>query len=448
MPSAQRIQTSASGARLHAIESPPYVRGIDTWFHGQSIVLEPAVRYQTWLGFGGALTESAAYALSHLEAEARDAVLRAYFHPTEGHGYRFARTHINSCDFSLGNWSCAQTSEDFELAHFSLERTHRYITPLVREAQAIDGAEFDLLATPWSPPGWMKTTGQMNHGGKLRPECRDAWALHYVKWVQGMREAGVETWGLSVQNEPAARQTWDSCEYSAEEERDFVRDHLGPALHRAGLSDVRLLVWDHNREVAFRRANTVLSDPTAAAYVWGTGLHWYSGDFFEQLDQLHRAYPDHHLLFTEGCWEGGVQLGQYDRGARYAHHIIGDMNHFCEGWIDWNIALDHTGGPNHVGNLCDAPVIVDTHHREVHYQTSYHYIGQFSRFIPRGSQRIGRSYLGGPLESTAFRRPDGTLVLVVMNPKSEPVTLRVLLGEGGFEAHLPGDSIQTWVIEL
>lgn len=447
MPSLTRSQTSPDGLRLAAVDAPAFQPRLENWYQGQALVLEPGVRYQTWLGFGGAFTESAAWALSHLDEAAQTEVLRRYFHPTDGLGYRFGRTHINSCDFSLGNWACAEVPGDLALKHFSLERTHRHITPMIRRARAIEGVDFDLVASPWSPPAWMKTNGQMNHGGRLRPEHRAVWARHYVRWILEMRAAGIETWGLTIQNEPDATQVWDSCRYTAEEERDFVRDHLGPALHAAGLHDIKVVIWDHNREVAYHRVSTVLSDPEAARYVWGSGMHWYSGDYFDQLEQIHRRFPEHHILFTEGCWEGGVKLGQYDRGARYAHQIIGDMNHFCEGWIDWNLVLDQTGGPNHVGNLCDAPVIVDTDQRQVHYQTSFHYIGHFSRFIPRGAQRIGCSYIGGPLESTAFARPDGCLVLVVLNPRPQAVTFRVLIPGGGFEGTIPGDAIQTWVID-
>jgi glucosylceramidase len=445
-PAAPKLyETSPAGRRLTETQAPSLRTRLEPWDPSQTLVLSPTQRFQRWLGFGGAFTESAAWTLAQLSDPAQDQVLRSYFHPVDGIGYRFGRTHINSCDFSLENWACAEVADDLKLEHFQLERTHRHITPMIRRALAIEGARFDLLASPWSPPAWMKTNGDMNHGGKLRPECRGVWAEHYVRWIQGMRAAGVETWGVTVQNEPAAVQVWDSCIYTSEEERDFVRDHLGPALSAAGLGGVALVIWDHNRDEALERASTVLCDPQAAAYVWGTGVHWYGGDHFEQLEQIHRSFPEHHILFTEGCWEGGVRLGQYDRGERYGRQIIGDMNHFCEAWIDWNLVLDHTGGPNHVGNLCDAPVIVDTRSGEVHYQTSYHYIGHFSRFIERGAQRIGRSYAGGPLESTAFTNPDGSVVLVVLNPADEAISYRVRLPAGGVEHAIPAHAIQTWV---
>lgn len=437
------VQTDPAVSRLSELPSPPFQPGLENWYLGPAIVLNPRVRYQTIIGFGGAFTEAAAWTLQHLPEAAQDEVLRRCFHPTEGIGYTLARTHINSCDFSLENWACADVPGDMSLEHFNFERTDRHVVPMLQRALAVSGIDLKLMASPWSPPAWMKTNGQMNHGGRLKPECRAAWALHYVKWIEAMEARGVPVWGLTVQNEPDAKQIWDSCLYSAEEERDFVRDYLGPALHGADLSRIKLIIWDHNRELAFERGSTTYDDPEASQYVWGLGLHWYSGDFFDQLSQLNALYPDKHLVFTEGCHEGGVKLGQWDRGRRYAHHILGDLNHGCEAWCDWNLVLDQTGGPNHVGNLCDAPIIIDTQTHEVHYQSSFYYLGHFARFVRPGSVRIGTSYTGGPLELAAFIDPDDQLVTVVHNPTDAAVVYRLFMGTGGVEIEIPAQSIQT-----
>lgn len=441
------VQTDPHGHRISDMDAPPWQPDLENWYRRPSVVLTPSVKYQEIRGFGGAFTEAAAWTLQHLSEEAQDEVLHRCFHPTEGHGYTLGRTHINSCDFSLGNWACTEVPGDVGLEHFSLERTERHILPMIRRALAVEGAEIAMMASPWSPPAWMKTNGQMNHGGQLKPEYRDAWARHYVRWIQEVEAAGVPIWGITVQNEPDATQIWDSCIYSAEEERDFVRDHLGPALHAAGLERIKLIVWDHNREQAFERGAAVYSDPEAAQYVWGLGLHWYSGDFFRQLNQLKHTFPDKHLVFTEGCWEGGVRLGQWDRGRRYAHHIIGDLNHHCEAWCDWNLILDQTGGPNHVGNLCDAPIIIDTDTREVHYQSSFYYLGHFSRFLRPGMRRIGVSGIGGGLEATAAVDAQGRQVAVVHNPTSEGLVYRLLTEGGGVEIWSPAESIQTVILE-
>jgi len=261
----------------------------------------------------------------------------------------------------------------------------------------------------------MKTNGMMNNGGKLKPEYRQAWADYYVRYIQEYGQEGIPIWGLTVQNEPEATQTWDSCIYTGEEERDFVRDYLGPTLHDAGLGKVKVIVWDHNRDRLFERAKAVLDDPKAAHYVWGVGFHWYCGDHFDNVQLTHDAYPDKHLIFTEGCQEAGPHLGSWDTGERYAHSIINDLNRWTEAWVDWNMVLDETGGPNHVGNFCSAPIIADTQAGEIRYQSSYYYIGHFSRFIRPGARRVACAKTLDSLEASAFLNVDGTVAVVVLN---------------------------------
>jgi glucosylceramidase len=436
----QRIQTARdTGHRLSPIE--PLVMDRADRVDLPLIDVDSDGLCQEIRGFGGAFTESACHVLSRLPEEERRAVLRAYFRPDEGIGYRLARTHINSCDFSLENWSCWPAPG----SALDLSRYEQSIFPVIREAQGIAATPIQLLASPWSPPAWMKTNGRMTRGGSLLPHRRDAWARALCDWILGCRQSGIDIWGLTVQNEPAARQVWESCLYSAEEERDFVRDHLGPALQASGLGRLNLLIWDHNRDIVFERAQAALSDPLAAQYIWGTGFHWYSGDQFENLDRLHHAFPDKHLLFTEGCWEGGVKPGRWDRGERYAHHIIGDLNHWTEGWLDWNLALDHHGGPNHVGNWCDAPIIVDTERRTWTRQSSYWYIGHFSRYILPGARRLFSAQAGNGLESVAARNPDGALVVVICNPGDQPLPAALRIDGAWAEMNIPAHAIQTLI---
>jgi len=436
----RRIQT-ARDSDLRLSEIAPLVIDRSEWTNRPLIDVDSRGLCQELLGFGGAFTESACTVLSSLAEDAREAVLQAYFHPRDGLGYRLARTHINSCDFSLGNWACWEAPE----AALDLSRYEQCIFPAIRDAQRIAGDPIRLLVSPWSPPAWMKTNGQMNHGGSLRPSRRAHWAQALCDWIRGSQRAGIAVWGLTVQNEPAAKQVWESCLYSAAEERDFVRDHLGPALHAAGLGHKRLLIWDHNRDAVYQRAQVVLSDPEAAPYVWGTGFHWYSGDQFENLDRLHHAFPHMHLLFTEGCWDGGVKLGRWDRGERYAHHIIGDLNHWTEGWLDWNLALDQQGGPNHVGNWCDAPIIVDTAHGTWTPQSAYWYIGHFSRYILPGARRLHSTQAGNGLESVAARNPDGSLTIVVCNPGDQPRSAALRIEGAWGELTVPAHAIETLI---
>ncbi|MFA6286528.1 MAG: glycoside hydrolase family 30 protein [Opitutaceae bacterium] len=411
-----------------------------------SVMLDERVAYQEMEGIGGAFTEAAAVTLAKLPLAKQEEVMRAYFDPKAGHGYTLCRTHIGSCDFALGNYSYCDEPGDHALKTFSIERDRQALLPMIRRAQAVSGNAFKLLASPWSPPAWMKTTGRMNLGGKLLPECREAWALYYARYIRAYAGEGVPIWALTVQNEPEAKQTWDSCIYTGEEERDFVRDHLGPTLHREGLADVKIVVWDHNRDRLYERARIVYDDPAAARYVWGAGFHWYVTDTFDNVQRVHDAWPDKKLLFTEGCQEGGPHDGSWLTGERYARSMIADFNRWTVGWIDWNMVLDETGGPNHVNNFCSAPILADTRTGEVRYQSSYYYIGHFSRFVRSGARRILSASTKDELEVVAFKNPDGSLAVVVMNRSETPVVFLLKTGAGTAPLTAPRRSIQTVVI--
>lgn len=407
------------------------------------VTIDPAHSFQTIEGFGGAFTESAAVTLAKLPAAVQEECLRAYFDPVHGHGYRLCRVHMNSCDFSTGNYACSEVPGDFALAHFNINRDRQALLPMIQRAQALAGQPFKLFFSPWSPPAWMKTTGQMNRGGKLKPECRAVWAEHYCRFAQAYAEAGVPMWGLTVQNEPEATQSWDSCIYTGAEERDFVRDHLGPALERAGLGHLKLMIWDHNRDVLYERAKAVYDDPAAARYVWGAAFHWYVGDFFDNVQRTHEAWPDKHLLFSEGCQEGGPHLNEWQPAERYARSVIHDLNRWTTGWVDWNLLLDETGGPNHVGNLCSAPLLADTQRGELLYQPSYYYLGHFSRFIQVGARRIVSATMKDELEVLAVQNPDGALATVVLNRSETPIRFALKHDALAVPLRSPARSIMT-----
>jgi glucosylceramidase len=414
---------------------------------GPSLFVDTGVTFQTFIGFGGAFTEAASTTLDKLPAARRDEIMQAYFSPTHGNAYSLCRTHINSCDFALGNYAYTEVAGDVELAHFSLARDEQSLMPMIRQAMEIAGDALKLFASPWSPPAWMKSNNKMNNGGQLLPEYRQAWANYYVCYIQEYGRAGIPIWGLTVQNEPEASQTWDSCLYSGEEERDFVRDWLGPALQTAGLGDVKLMIWDHNRDRLYERAKIVLDDPQAAAFVWGVGFHWYCGDYFDNVQLTHDAYPDKHLIFTEGCQEGGPHVGSWLTGERYARSIINDLNRWTEGWVDWNLVLDEQGGPNHVGNYCSAPIIADTQTGAVLYQSSYYYIGHFSRFIRPGARRVGLATMLDELEATAFLNTDGKVALVVLNRSERPIEFFLKTAGLAAKTAIPARAIKTYVFE-
>ncbi len=401
-------------------------------------------RFQSVLGFGGAFTEAAASTWMHLPPAQREAVLRDCFDPVHGHGYAMARVHMNSCDFALGNYAHADRDGDFALDSFNIDRDRQALLPMIQAAQRVAAQPLKLLVSPWSPPAWMKDSGRMNDGGRLRPECRAAWAQCFVRFIQAYAAAGVPVWGVSVQNEPEARQRWDSCLYSAVEERDFVRDHLGPALHAAGLAHVNIVVWDHNRDAMVERASVIYGDAEAARYIWGTGFHWYLEDHFDHVQLVHDAWPDKQLLFTEGCQEGGPHHGSWALGERYARSIINDFNRWTVGWIDWNLLLDEHGGPNHVGNFCSAPLLADGHGGYTH-ESSYWYLGHFARFVRPGARRVLCAATREALEATAFVNADGSCVVVAMNRGEDALPFSLTIDGTAWAAELPARSIATFL---
>jgi glucosylceramidase len=412
-----------------------------------AVVVDADIRFQTIVGIGGAFTEAAAVTLGKMSKANQKKIMDAYFDREHGLGYSLCRTHIQSCDFALGNYAYTEVSGDTELKHFSLDRDRQTLLPMIKQATRIAGRPFLLFASPWSPPSWMKTTGMMNQGGKLHPHYRQAWADCFVRYIREYEKEGVPIWGVTIQNEPEATQKWDSCIYSAAEESDFVRDYLGPTLAQSGLGHVKIIIWDHNRDQIVRRARVAYSDPVASSYIWGTGFHWYGDDKFDNLQLHHDAWPDKHLLFTEGCQEGGPHLGSWATGERYARSMMNDFNRWTVGWVDWNMILDETGGPNHVNNLCSAPILANTQTDEVHFQSSYYYIGHFARFVEPGARRILCSTTRDHLEATAFRNPDGTIVAVVLNRTGEKCSFILESGTSTVTCELPEHSISTYILD-
>lgn len=422
-----------------------------------AVVLDETVQYQTFLGFGGSFTETSAELLLEMAAEKQEQILRAYFDEESGLGYTLGRLHMGSCDFSRGNWSCVEVPGDVELESFSIARYEQAILPMLRRARATAGRPLLLMASPWSPPYWMKDHGSMMKGGKLRPEYRTAWAKYYVKFAEAFKEAGMPLWALSVQNEPHAQTPWENCFYTHEEERDFVRDHLGPALNASGL-DLKLLIWDHNRDDMLLRAKAIFDDPEAEKYVWGVAYHWYGDNryemwparegqlLFDNLRRVHELRPDKHIVMSESCQENGPRIGDWRMGERYGEAIIRDLNNWLEAWIDWNLILDPAGGPNHVYNYVSAPVIADARRGRVLFLSSYYYIGHFSRYIRPGARRILAGSNRDALETVAFQNPDGSLVLVVMNQGDYDIGFYLQHGSEGAKSEAPARSISTFVL--
>jgi len=406
-----------------------------------TVHIDDSVTYQSILGFGGAFTESSAYNLSRINKEQREKAIQAYFDPKEGLGYTIGRVSIHSCDFSLNSYTYIQEG-DKDLKTFNISRDEELVIPLIKDAQKYSGP-IQLLASPWSPPAFMKDNNSMIKGGKLLPEYYQSWANYYVRFIEAYRKHNLSMWGVTIQNEPAANQRWDSCVYTGEEERDFIKNYLGPTFVNSSAKDVNILIWDHNRDIMVERAKVVLEDKEAAKYVWGTGFHWYVSEAFENVGKVHELFPDKGLLFTEGCQEEGVHWDSFKTGERYARNMIGDFNNFCEGYIDWNLFLDNTGGPNHVNNLCDAPIIVDIFPEKLVFQSSYYYIGHFSKYIRPEAKRVKVEQDNKNLQMTAFKNVDGSIALVILNETDQSEDVVVSYHNKTYAVTLDNHSIIT-----
>lgn len=418
-----------------------------------SVFVDPSKTFQTMLGIGGALTDAVAETFFKLPKEKQKELLGAYYDKNLGIGFTLARTNIQSCDFGSSSYSYVKEG-DKVLSTFDISHDKKYRIPFIKEATAAAGGKLTMFVSPWSPPAFMKDNNDVLHGGKLKPEFAQSWANFYIKFIKEYEKAGIPIWGLSVQNEPMATQTWESCKYTAEEERDFVKNFLGPTLYKSGMAAKKLIVWDHNRDLLYQRASTILEDPEASKYIWGIGFHWYetwtgAGQNFENVRLTHEAFPDKNLMFTEGCVEKFEfnRLNDWALGERYGLSMINDFNGGTVGWTDWNILLDEKGGPNHVGNFCFAPVHADTRTGELIYTNSYYYMGHFSKFIQPGAKRIASAASRDKLITTAYMNPNGKIAVVVMNRTDEKIEYNLWIKGKAAKTVSEPHSIATLVVE-
>ncbi len=413
------------------------------------------VKYQQVLGFGGAFTESAAYNYAQLTDAQKKDFLEKYFSREKGIGYNFGRTHINSCDFSLDVYTYVQDG-DKDLSTFSLERDRKYVLPFLKDALAYCDEEIVLFASPWAPPAYMKENESPFKGGCLKEEYKPVWARYYAKYVKEMAKEGIHISAISVQNEPNAKQTWESCSYSPEQERDFIEQYLLPALDEAGMSDLKIIIWDHNKERVYDRSKRVFSSPVVKERVWAVGHHWYSGDHFEGMRLVHEQF-DKVLISSEIC--GTIQEDPIALAERYGIEICEDMNNYTNIFCDWNLLLDLSGGPYHnrfakattgagivyedKSKGCYAPVLFDADKQELVYTPIYYYIGHFSKYVQKGAVRVATTKYSRHLYTCAFQNPDGSLVLVMINCSDMELPATVRHEEQCTKVSLAAHSIMT-----
>ena len=416
-----------------------------------SVFVNPTQSFQNFMGIGGAITDASAEVFAKLSRTKQSELLNAYYNKETGIGYSLLRTSIHSSDFSTASYIYIEEG-DKELNTFSIDHDKQFRIPMIKRAIQSAGGNLLLYASPWSPPAFMKSNSTMTQGGTLLPEFYQAWANYYTKFVKAYEKEGIPIWGITIQNEPMATQKWESCLFTAVAERDFLKNYLGPTMQKEGLGAKKIVVWDHNRDLMYQRANVIYDDPEASKYAWGMGFHWYEtwsgGDpMFDNVRKVYEAYPSKNILFTEGCVErfDAKKYQFWTNAERYGSSMINDFNNGTVGWTDWNILLDENGGPNHKGNFCFAPIHADTTTGELIYTPSYYYIGHFSKFIQPNAKRIGSATSRSNLLSTTFKNVDGTLVTVVMNQSDDKLKYNLFVGNKKTVVEIPAHAIQTLV---
>jgi glucosylceramidase len=441
------------------------------------IIVNPNQKFQTITGFGGSFTESSAYLLNQLSKKNRKKILDAYF-SEEGANYSLTRTHINSCDFSLKQYAYAMVDGDKELQNFSIDEDRNDIIPMILEAKAISKEGFKIVASPWTAPPWMKDNKKWI-GGKLLPEYNATWALYYSKYIDAYKKEGIDIWGITVINEPHGNgNNWESMLFSPEEMTSFVQNYLGPKLEADGKSNVKILGYDQNRAGLQEWVDAMYKDNQTSKYFAGTAIHWYEStyDFFpEALQYAHKKAPNKYLIQTEACvdsevphwrddswywskeatdwgWDWASEKDKhlhpkYAPVNRYATDIIGCLNNWVDGWIDWNMVLNRQGGPNWFKNWCTAPVIVDDKNDEVYFTPLYYTMAHFSKFMRPGAVKIGCTINTNDLMVTAVKNPDESIAVAIFNPTDEEKVLEINLNNQNYTISINAKALQTVVIK-
>lgn len=412
----------------------------------QVINLYPKLTYETFEGFGGAVTESAGYVYSLMNEEQKRQVIATYFSKEEMN-YRLVRIHMDSCDFCLDTYEAMSDPQDTEFKSFTFERTEKYIIPMLEDIKKAVGDELKLMLSPWSPPAFMKTNGARKKGGRLEPSYRQMWAEYICRYIREFKARGYNVQRISLQNEPGAVQAWDSCLFTAKEEKEFLRDYMHPALKAHGYEDIEVFIWDHNKERIYERVRDVVDDSTKHM-VTGAAFHWYSGDHFEAMDLVRQFYPDVKMIMSESCLEYRL----FDEGNienithKLCHEIIGDLNHGMCAFYDWNLLLDEKGGPNHAGNYCHAPFLYDTKTGELKPQKTQKQYYHFTHNIVPGSVRIASTKYTEQIDTVAYHTPENKIVVILLNKSDGLLPVNLRLEGKAAELLLPGKTLASCVI--
>jgi len=522
------LLTSEGGDKIAKKENVSFRNG---QAEGTVIQIKPEIVKQTIDGIGSSFTESSAFVLAHLDKEKRHEVMKEVY-GENGANFSLTRTHIGACDFCIeGKYSYADKKNDAKLESFTLtpdkegfkkvqypdiEDESYDLLPMIQEAIEIKNKQKDkelrIVASAWTAPKWMKDikewyipgskeTNWEGTGGSLKEEYIPTYADYIVKYLDAYKEEGVNIWGVTPVNEPHGNSgQWESMHFTPESQNEFVKKHLGPKLKSSQHRDIKVLVYDQNRDGLEHWTDVIFGDPKTAPFVYGVAVHWYESTFkvYEDVfEKVHKQFPDFAIIHTEGCIDdlgkkapGGIgdpELFQesdwfdndefwwnpnatdwaytatwapnkedhpvYTPVHRYARNIIVSIDHWLQGWIDWNIVLDQDGGPNHVGNYCGAPIMIDTKSKKVYYTPIYYILAQFSKTIRPGDKAVQTQKQLVDLDNDALHacatiNSSNLLSIQLLNTTKNQIKYNLQIGEQYAEVNIASNSIQTVRVQL
>jgi O-glycosyl hydrolase len=441
------LSTGPVGIRL--AEQSPIPTATDEPVGPTAIEIDLADRYQSIIGFGASFTETACWLLQEqLDDEARRQLMREWLDPDAGIGINFVRQPMGATDIARDYYSYDDMpigQDDMELEHFTLEPDEAHILPVLREAKNLR-PDLTVLATPWSPPAWMRTDRSMrgSDGGTLREDAYPAYARYFAKFLEGYAAQGIPVDWVTVQNEPQAQPHYPGMIFSPADVARFVGGHLGPTLRERGL-DTKILVHDHNWD-GWQDAAEMLDDQNAREYIAGTAFHRYDGHA-DVGSTLHDRHPDKEIVFTEGSTDSTISLAFI-----MGEVIINSLRNWARGVILWNLLADQKNGPYMDPGgcaICRPVTSLDWTTNTWHHHDDYYALGHVAKFVKAGAVRVGSTQNGSyTLPNVALHNPDGSVVLVILNQSMTDQTFTTHVGPQSFTATLPSGSCATFVLPV
>ncbi|MFK7921928.1 MAG: glycoside hydrolase family 30 beta sandwich domain-containing protein [Bacteroidia bacterium] len=399
-----------------------------------SFTIDPTQSFQPIEGFGAAMTGASAFVLmEHLAKAERLALLEELFSVEKGIGISYLRLTIGASDFSTGNFSYNDLSPgvtDTDMSEFSLAKEQTHLIPVLKEILTI-APDLSIMATPWTAPAWMKDNQNLISGGKLNSNFYDAYALYFVKYLEAMAMEGIRIQAITVQNEPLHQATYPSMSMTSEEQKIFIRDHLGPAFTQANLS-TQIIIYDHNWD-EIQYPLDILSDSTAKSMIHGSAFHCYAGEV-RAMAQVHQAHPDRAIYFTE-C-SGGEWSPDFASNLAWnmENLMVGATRNWARTVILWNLALDENNGPQNGGcSDCRGVLTINSTNNSVSKNVEFYLLAHMAKFVRPGALRISTPATRGQgISQVAFQNLDGSIALIAFNHENRSQKIQVQQNEEAF----------------